>query len=201
MDKIRITVALHNAQAAEKIKYALQRSGYLVGEICTSSGEAIRRIRMGATDILLINQEMPDMTGLEVATIVGDENLCSVILFVSLDQRALCEDIVEDYDITLFPKPVNISSLLSTIDIVLQNRRRMGRMEKELSALKEGLENRKLVERAKGILMKRKSISEGEAYRRIQKMSMDSRVAMKDIAEKIIELSEKGTEGEKPRKR
>jgi Response regulator receiver domain. len=80
MDKIRITVALHNAQAAEKIKYALQRSGYLVGEICTSSGEAIRRIRMGATDILLINQEMPDMTGLEVATIVGDENLCSVIL-------------------------------------------------------------------------------------------------------------------------
>jgi Response regulator with putative antiterminator output domain len=77
----------------------------------------------------------------------------------------------------------------------------MGRMEKELSALKEGLENRKLVERAKGILMKRKSISEGEAYRRIQKMSMDSRVAMKDIAEKIIELSEKGTEGEKPRKR
>jgi response regulator NasT len=98
---------------------------------------------------------------------------------------------VEDYDITLFTKPVNISALLSTIEIVLQNRRRIGRMEREMAALKEGLENRKLVERAKGILMKRKSISEAEAYRRIQKMSMDSRVAMKDIAEKIIELSEK----------
>lgn len=191
MEKIRITVALHNLQAAEKIKYALQRSGFIVGETCTSGGEAIRRIRMGATDILLINQEMPDMTGLEVATIVGDENLCSVILFVSLDKRALCEDIVEEYDITLFPKPVNISSLLSTIDIVLQNRKRISRMEKELTALKEGLESRKLVERAKGILMKRKSISEGEAYRRIQKMSMDSRVSMKDIAHKIVELAEK----------
>ncbi|MPN64999.1 hypothetical protein SDC9_212778 [bioreactor metagenome] len=55
------------------------------------------------------------------------------------------------------------------------------------------MEDRKLIEKAKGILMKRKSISEGEAYRRIQKMSMDSRVAMRDIANKIIELSEKKT--------
>ena len=191
MDNIRITLALHNVQAAEKIKYALQRSGYAVGEICTSGGEAIRRVRAGATDLLLINHELPDMTGLEVATIIGDENLSSVVLFVSLEKRALCADIVADYDITLFTKPVNISALLSTIEIVLQNRRRMDRMEKELVTLKESLENRKLVERAKGILMKRKSISEGEAYRRIQKMSMDSRVSMKDIAVKIIELSEK----------
>ena len=191
MDNIRITLALHNVQAAEKIKYALQRSGYAVGEICTSGGEAIRRVRAGATDLLLINQEMPDMTGLEVATIIGDENLCSVVLFASLEKRALCADIVADYDITLFTKPVNISALLSTIEIVLQNRRRMDRMEREMVTLKESLENRKLVERAKGILMKRKSISEAEAYRRIQKMSMDSRVSMKDIALKIIELSEK----------
>jgi len=193
MDKTRITVALHNTEAAEKIRYALQRSGYGVGEVCTSGGEALRRVRMGSTDILLINLEMPDMTGLDVATIVGDENLCSVILFVSQDKRALCMDIVADYDITLFPKPVNMSALLNTIDVVYQNRRRMGRMERELTELKTGLENRKLVERAKGILMKRKSISEAEAYRRIQKMSMDSRVAMKDIALKIIELAEKKT--------
>jgi response regulator NasT len=191
MDHIRITVALQNVEAAEKIKIALQRSGYAVGEICTSGGEAIRRVRAGATDMLLINLEMPDMTGLDVATIIGDENLCSVILFVSPDKRALCNDVVEDYDITLFNKPVNVSALLGTIEVVLQSRRRMGRMERELSSLKQSLENRKLVERAKGILMKRKSISEAEAYRRIQKMSMDSRVSMKDIAVKIIELSEK----------
>ncbi len=189
MDTIRITVALHNKEAAEKIKYALSRSGYVVGEVCTSGGEAIRRVRGGSTDLLLINLEMPDMTGLEVATILGDENLCSVILFVSQEKRALCSDVISDYDITLFNKPVNVSTLLSTIEMVTQNRRRMGRMERELTALKQNLENRKLVERAKGILMKRKSISEGEAYRRIQKMSMDSRVAMKDIALKIIELS------------
>ncbi len=190
MDKATITVAMQNEQVAEKIKYALQREGYSVGDICTSGNETIRKIRTGLPDILLINFEMPDITGLEVATIIGDENLCSVILFITNMQRDFCVSIVEDYDITLFLKPINRIALLSTLDAVLQNRRRMGRMEKELNELKQGLEDRKVIERAKGILMKRKSISEGEAYRRIQKMSMDSRVAMRDIALKIIELSQ-----------
>lgn len=193
MDKAQIIVAMQNLQAAEKIKYALQREGYSVGDICTSGNETIRKVRTALPDILLINFEMPDVTGLEVATIAGDENMCSVILFISNTQREFCTSIVEDYDITLFLKPINRIALLSTIDAVLQNRHRMGKMEKELNQLKKGLEDRKVVERAKGILMKRKSISEGEAYRRIQKMSMDSRVAMRDIALKIIELSQNKT--------
>ena len=189
MDNTRITVALHNEQAAEKIKYALQRHGYSVGEICTSGNEALRRLRAGAPDILLINFEMPDMTGLETATIVGDENLCSVILLISSTQRDFCLDIIEDYDITLHLKPINKTALLSTIDTVLQSRRRMRKLSKELFELKKDMADRKMIERAKGILMKRKAISEGEAYRRIQKMSMDSRVSMRDIAEKIVELA------------
>lgn len=189
MEKTRITVALHNAEAAEKIKYALQRNGYSVGDICTSGSDTLRKLRAAAPDILLINFDMPDMTGLEVATIVGDENICSVILFISNAQRALCADAVEDYDITLHLKPINKAALLSTIDVVLQSRRRMRKMREELFDLKRSMEDRKRIERAKGILMKRKSISEGEAYRRIQKMSMDSRVSMRDIAEKIIELA------------
>ena len=190
MDKVTITVAMQNEQVAEKIKYALQRDGYSVGDICTSGNEAIRKVRSGPPDILLIGFEMPDVTGLEVATIIGDENLCSVILFITNTQRDFSVSIVEDYDITLFLKPINRIALMSTIDTVLQNRRRMGKIEKELVELKQGLEDRKAIEKAKGILMKRKSISEGEAYRRIQKMSMDSRVAMRDIAFKIIELSQ-----------
>lgn len=190
MDKATITVAMQNEEVAEKIKYALQREGYAVGDVCTSGNETIRKIRTGPPDILLINFEMPDITGLEVATIIGDENLCSVILFITSMQRDFCGSIVEDYDITLFLKPINRIALLSTLDTVIQNRSRLGRMEKELNELKQGLEDRKTIERAKGILMKRKSISEGEAYRRIQKMSMDSRVAMRDIALKIIELSQ-----------
>ena len=196
MEKARITVAFANAQAAEKIKYALQRNGYSVSENCTSGSEALRRIRVTEPDILLINFDMPDTTGLEVATIVGNENLCSVILFVTNTQKDFCRDLVEDYDITLFTKPINRIALFSTIDVVLQNRRRISKLENELFLLKRGLEDRKVIEQAKGILMRAKSISEAEAYRRIQKMSMDSRVAMRDIADKILELAQKKMKGD-----
>ncbi|MGE5494098.1 MAG: ANTAR domain-containing response regulator [Burkholderiales bacterium] len=191
MEKARITIALANIEAAEKIKNALQRNGYAVDDICTSGSEALRRIRAGSTDILLINFDMPDMTGLEVATIIGDGNLCSVLLFVSNVQREFCTDVVEDYDITLFTKPVSADKLLNTLEVIVQNRRRMCKLERELNKLKRELDDRKVIEKAKGILMKRKGISEAEAYRRIQKMSMDTRVAMRDIAEKILLLAEK----------
>ncbi len=185
----KAVIALQNIGAGEKIKYALQRNGFVVEEICTSGSEAIRKVRSFEPDILLINFDMPDITGLKVATIIGDENLCSVVLFVTNVQREFCGDVIEDYDITMFPKPVSVDSLLNTLDLILQNRRRLGKLESELSRLKRELDDRKLIEQAKGILMKKKSVSEAEAYRRIQKMSMDSRVAMREIAKKVIELS------------
>jgi len=189
MEKTRITVAVPGAQAAAKIKYVLQRSGYGVADVCSSSSETLRRVRTNPPDILLINFDMPDMTGLEAARIVGSENLCSVILLVSSAQKELCYGQTIDYDITMFQKPVNRVGLLSVIDTVTQGRRHLSKLNTELLALKKGMEERKVIERAKGILMKHRGISEGEAYRRIQKMSMDSRVSMKDIAARILEMS------------
>ncbi len=189
LDKIRITVAVPSAKAAEKIKYVLQHNGHSV-DICTSSSEVLRRVRQNTPDILLINFDMPDMSGLQTAAIVGDENMCSVVLLISPDQRKLCSGQIEDYDITLLSKPINKIALLNTIEVVVQNRSRVQTLSKELTKLKKGMAERKVIERAKGILMKRKSISEGEAYRRIQKMSMDSRISMKDVSQKIIELSQ-----------
>lgn len=189
MEKPRITLAVQNGQASEKIKYVLQRNGYHIGGICASGNETLRKVRLSQPDVLLINFDLPDITGLEVSTIIGDENLCSVILFITSAQKDFCLPTIDDYDITLFLRPINRVALLGTLEAVLQNRRRLHKLEKELLELKQGLVDRKAIERAKWILMKRKSISEGEAYRRIQKTSMDSRVAMRDIAVRIIEFS------------
>lgn len=189
MEEAKVMIAMQNLQAAQKIRYALQRSGYTVGETCASCSEALRAVRTLTPDILLINFDMPDMTGLEAATIIGDENLCSVVLFVSSEQKDLCTEFTEDYDITLFLKPVNLQGLFAAVEAVIRSRRRTEKIGRELSKLKKGLDDRKIVEQAKGILMDRKGISEAEAYRRIQKMSMDSRVAMRDIALKIMELA------------
>lgn len=190
MEKPRISLAVQSEQAAEKIKYVLQRNGYSVGDICSSGNETLRKVRLSPPDILLINFDLSDITGLEVSTIIGDENLCSVILFINSAQKDFCLPTILDYDITLFIKPINRVALISTLEMVQHNRWRLHKLEKELMDLKQGMEDRKAIERAKGILMRRKSISEAEAYRRIQRMSMDSRVAMRDIALKIVELSQ-----------
>ncbi len=191
MEKAKVVIALANIGAAEKIQYALQRSGYLADDICSSASEALRRVRSAAPDMLLINFDMPDMTGLEAATIVSDEELCGVVLFVNGVQRDICADVAEYYDITLFPKPVSVEALLFVIETVLQNRKRKTRLENELVCLRRELDDRKAIEKAKGIFMKRRNISESEAYRRIQKMSMDERVSMRDIADRVIILAKR----------
>ena len=77
------------------------------------------------------------------------------------------------------------------MDIVFQARTRMVNLGRKLEKVKEDLENRKIIEKAKGVLIKTKYISEGEAYRRIQKMSMDNRVSMKEVAMRICEYAKK----------
>jgi CheY-like chemotaxis protein len=130
VEKASVVIALKNEQAAEKIRLVCQQNGFMAGEVCTSGSEAIRRVRTEAPDILLIDFDMPDITGLEAAAIIGEEDLCSVVLLVSPTQRDFCWDLVADYDVTLSAKPVNRMGLLSTLEVVLQNRRRYIRLEK-----------------------------------------------------------------------
>ncbi len=187
-----IMIAVPKADTAHKIKHVLNRSGYHVSDVCTSGNEAIRHVRQTPPDILLINFEMHDINGLDVAKIVGDENLCSVILMVGGAQKTYVQEAIEEHDITLLSKPLNSLALVNTIDIVLQNRTRMENLSLRLEKAKQDLENRKVIEKAKGILMRRKYISEGEAYRRIQKLSMDNRVSMREVAEEICKHAQQG---------
>jgi two-component system, response regulator PdtaR len=186
-----VMLAVSSNEAAHKIKHVLTRAGYHVPEICISGNEAIRRVRQTPPDILLINFEMHDLNGLEVAKIIGDENLCSVVLMVGGAQRGYAIEAIAEHDITLLAKPLNKLVLLNTLDIVFQARTRMVNLGRKLEKVKEDLENRKIIEKAKGVLIKTKYISEGEAYRRIQKMSMDNRVSMKEVAMRICEYAKK----------
>jgi two-component system, response regulator PdtaR len=186
-----VMIAVSDKEAAHKIKHVLSRAGYHITDVCASGNEAIRRVRLTPPDILLINFEMNDINGLDVAKIVGDENLCSVVLMLGSVQRDHAMASIADNDITLLLKPLNKLALLNTMDVVLQNRDRMAKLSRKLEKAKEDLENRKLIEKAKGILMRKKYISEGEAYRRIQKMSMDNRVSMRQVAEQICEYAQK----------
>ena len=191
VDSKNVIIAVSSQAVANKLKNAITHAGYHVPEVCVSANEAIRRVRMSPPDILLINFEMHDMSGLEVAQIVGAENICSVVLMVGNAQRDYATDSILEYDITVLSKPLNRMALLNTLDVVLQARQRMNILSRQLEKAKTDLENRKIIEKAKGILISTKYISEGEAYRRIQKMSMDNRVSMREVAMRICEYVNK----------
>ncbi|MBC7323741.1 MAG: ANTAR domain-containing protein, partial [Moorella sp. (in: Bacteria)] len=147
---------------------------------------ALKLIRSRQPDLLIIAAELPGMDGLEVARIVHEDKLAPVIVLAGAQGPGLLEKARDARVAALLLKPVEEASLLPAIEIALANYQEIIRLEKQIKELKETLETRKLVERAKGILMETLGISEAEAFRRIQKQSMNKRVSMRQVAEAII---------------
>lgn len=180
-------MAIGNRELGEKIKQVLAGSGFAVMDICASGNEALRKVRSLKPELLITNYELPDTTGLEVSKIVAGNNLCAVILLTNETQRGYVETIANDLDIVCLNKPINKALLLNTVELVLKSRRRIRKLEKEIYDMKSDLETRKLVDKAKGVLMEKMGLPEQEAYRKIQKQSMDSGIPMKNVAKIIID--------------
>ena len=182
-----IIVAINNIDLGNRIKNALNQNGLNVVDICSSGNEAIRKVRLLKPEILIINFELPDTTGLEVAKIVGGDKLCTVILLTNETQKEYAEGFAEHFDLICLNKPLNKSILMQTIELIMFTKRKVKKLQTEVHDLKKDLESRKMIDKAKGLLMQKLGLSEPDAYRKIQKQSMDSGVAMRDIARIIID--------------
>lgn len=187
MSQPGIIIAIANKELGEKIKQVLAEDGFAVTDICTSGNEALRKVRSMKPELLIANYELPDTTGLEISKIVAGNNLCAVILLTNETQRGYVEAVAGDLDIVCVSKPINKALLLNTVELVMKSIRRIRKLEKEIYEMKSNLEARRLVEKAKGVLMEKAGLTEQEAYRRIQKQSMDSGVPMKNVAKIIID--------------
>lgn len=187
MSQSDIIIAVNKRELGDKIKQALAGSGYMVQDICISGNEAIRKVRTLKPEILIANYELPDTTGFEVSKIIAGNRLCSVILLTDATQKGFVEAKISDLDVVCLNKPISKALLLNTVELVMKSRIRIRKLEAELFEIKSNMENRKLVDKAKGVLMEKAGLSEQEAYRKIQKQSMDSGIAMKDVAKIIIE--------------
>lgn len=187
MNQIDIIIAISNVELGSRIKAFLAQNGISVVDICTSGNEAIRKVRLLKPEILIINFELPDTTGLEVAKILGGDRLCTIVLLTNETQKEYAESSADDLDLICLNKPLNKSVLLQSIDFISRTKKRIKKLESEVSHLKKDIESRKLVDKAKGLLMQKLGLSEPDAYRKIQKQSMDSGVPMKDIAKVIVD--------------
>ncbi len=182
----RVIVADEDATWRKNILAWLGTAGYqAVGE-AADGATALNLIRMRQVDLAVISAHLPGISGLEIASILHEDKLAPVILSCS----QLWEDVLENAKTArvygLVVKPFDETVLIPVITFALTNYREFTALEQQVWKLRTTLENRKAIEKAKGLLMENFNISESEAFRRIQKLSMDKRLSMREVADAII---------------
>lgn len=186
MERTRVIIADDESVIRADLREMLTNLGYLViGEVGDGQS-AVNLARELKPDVVIMDIKMPDLDGIEAARLLTQEKIAPVLLLTAYSQRDLVDRAKEAGVVGYLVKPFREQEIVPAIDIAFARFQEFRELEKEVGNLRETLETRKLVDRAKGILMDQQGLSEAEAFRKIQKMSMNTRKPMKDIAEAII---------------
>ncbi|OPZ89245.1 MAG: putative transcriptional regulatory protein pdtaR [Firmicutes bacterium ADurb.Bin419] len=185
MESARILVAMNNEALSNKMKVVLTGNGYQVIEQASNANDALRKLISLRPDLAVMEYDLSPQNSIEVAKIALEDKLCDVILIAGGEQKDAIEYLKSKYDLVIVAKPLHKENFLSTVDLVLKNRKKVELLEKEIEELKDTLDTRKVIEQAKGHLMKQLNLSEDQAFRMIQKQSMNRGIKMKDIAKAI----------------
>jgi len=168
------------------LREMLTNLGYLViGEV-GDGRSAVNLARELKPDVVIMDIKMPDMDGIDAAKVLTEERVSPVLLLTAYSQQELIERAKDAGVVGYIVKPFRESDLAPAIEVAVARFAEFRALEKEVGDLKLALETRKLVDRAKGILMDSQGMTEAEAFRKIQKMSMNIRKPMKEVAEAII---------------
>jgi two-component system, response regulator PdtaR len=163
----------------------------VVGE--AADGEtAVAMAREHRPDLVVMDVKMPLMDGITAAEILTKERIAPVVLLTAFSQRELVERASEAGALAYVVKPFTPNDLIPAIEIALSRSQQISALEDEVADIAERLETRKVLDRAKGILNDTMGLTEPEAFRWIQKASMDRRLTMREVAQTVIDqLAEK----------
>ena len=188
----RILIAEDEAIIRLDLKEMMEEEGFeVVGE--AADGEAaIRLAREQSPDLVILDVKMPGMDGLTAAETISSEALAAVLILTAFSQKELVQRAADAGAMGYLVKPFQKSDLLPAIDVALARYAQISQLRQETGDLNEQLETRKLVDRAKGRLMDEQGLSEGEAFRLIQKRAMDERLSMKAVAEDVLAAKSSG---------
>ena len=184
---IRVVVAEDEAIIRLDLKETLEEEGYeVVGE--TGRGdEAVALVRELKPDLAILDVRMPGLDGLSAAREITAERLAAVLVLTAYSQRNLIEEARDAGALAYVVKPFQRSELIPAIEVALGRHREMRALEGEVANLEEQLETRRLVDRAKGLLMDNNGMREADAFSFIQKTAMQQRLTMKVIAQQVID--------------
>jgi len=185
--KRRAIVVEDEALIRMDIVETLREGGYdVVGE-ASNGEEAVALARELKPDVVVMDVKMPVMDGITAAEHIAKERLAPVVLLTAFSQTELVERARDAGAMAYVVKPFTPADLLPAVEIAASRFVEIRALENEIADINERMETRKTVERAKGILMEKMQLNEPEAFRWIQKTSMDRRLTMREVAEAVIE--------------
>ena len=182
----RVIVAEDEAIIRMDLIEMLREAGYNVIGEAANGREAISLARHLKPDLAILDVKMPEIDGISAAELRVSEKLAAVLMLTAFSQRELVERARDAGAMAYLVKPFSISDLTPAIEMALGRYAQIQALEAEVGELGERLEARKLVDRAKGVLMANLGISEPEAFKWIQKAAMDQRSSMSAVSEGVL---------------
>ena len=182
----RILIAEDEAIIRLDLKEMLEEEGIDVVAEASDGDAAIRLATEHKPDLVIMDIKMPGMDGLTAAERIISEGLGAVLILTAFSQKDLVMRAAEAGAMGYLVKPFQKSDLMPAIDVALARHAELAAVKAEAADASEQLESRKVIDRAKGRLMDSEGLSEGDAFRHIQKKAMDSRRSMKEVAQEIL---------------
>lgn len=183
---LRVAVAEDEKDTREFLREALARLGHEVTTAACNGKELLQSLRTKPPDLIITDVRMPLMDGIEAALAINVEQPIPVILISAHHDTDILARVNADYIMGYVVKPVNEADLKAAIALAMARFRQFTTLMRETATLRQALEDRKIIERAKGIVMKRLRVDEDEAFRRLRKHASDQNFKLVEVGQKVI---------------
>ncbi len=186
MPQTRIVIADDESLIRMNLRETLVGLGYLVVGEAGDGVSAINLARELRPDLVVMDIKMPKLDGIQAAKVLTEEKIAPVLLLTAHSDKELVERARDAGVVGYIVKPFRDAELMPAIEVAISRFDEFLSLEKQVGDLKEALETRKLIERAKGMLMDTQNLKEAEAFRKIQQLSMNSRKSMREVASALL---------------
>ena len=186
MEKIRVVIAEDEAIIRLDLRETLENAGY---EVVADTGRGDEAVKLGSEhkpEVVILDIKMPGMDGIQVAREIAATEDTAVVILTAFSQRELIDEAVDAGALAYLVKPYQQSDLVPAIEIARRRYQEMRELTDQAKTLEDRLKARKVIEKAKGLLIDGASLNEDEAFRFIQTRAMSERKTMLEVAEKII---------------